>query len=110
MMKLEFVWKFRPDGHGADDYEKDDGEAYTLIARQNGQTLGRLNLNLPEGEIHVRWTEVKVEYRRQGIATALIREAQRRFPGRDLTTNGFTDDGEPWWDSLTDTEQVSTSP
>lgn len=90
-----------PDGHGADDYESDEGEAYTLRASVEGEEVGTLDYNLLDDRlVHVRWVEVSPELRRQGIAIALFEEALRLHPGCAFQTGGLTDDGDELWAAL----------
>jgi len=88
--------------HGADDYEKDDGRAYTLTAVRGGEEVSSLSVNVTGDAIHVRWVETLPAHRSRGIATSLVREAVRLWPGRAVGTNGTTDDGEAFWGRLVD--------
>lgn len=98
MTPLTFRLEPVPGGHGADDYEDDEGDAYTLRASGGIAAAGSLDFNLKAGPtIWIRWIEVPPELRRQGIARALLAEARRRFPGAEVDTGGFTDEGEAWW-------------
>lgn len=87
-------------GHGSDDYESDDGDAYTVEASVGGYKVGSLDINVTDDTVHVRWVEVEKEFQRRGVASRMIQEAMRLFPNRDLDTNGFTDSGERFWSSL----------
>lgn len=89
---LTFERVLVPDGHGADDYELDEGEAYTLRAVRDGQMVGDLDYNLTDTEAHVRWVYA-VELG-CGVGGALVRHLAQLHPDRDLTTNGYTDEGE----------------
>ncbi|MBA3842068.1 MAG: hypothetical protein H0X39_05525 [Actinobacteria bacterium] len=121
-----FLLDLKPDGHGAHDYELDEGEAYTLaIARpaEESQQLTALDraeidsqalrsanrsvlaltlLNVIEKEklIHVRWIETLPSRRRQGMAADLLAEALRRWPSYSIDANGLTEYGEPLWKAL----------
>jgi hypothetical protein len=74
-----------PQGHGADDYESDEGEAFTIR-----HPHGYLDYNLTDTSAHVRW----VESRKPGTGGALVRHLASLHPDRELTTGGFTDEGE----------------
>jgi ribosomal protein S18 acetylase RimI-like enzyme len=89
----------KPEGHGADNYESDEGDAYTLEAYVGSVPAGSLDVNIAD-TIHVRWIEVDPKFRRQGIGRALMAEIERRFPGLEIETGGFTDSGTSFWNSL----------
>jgi predicted GNAT family acetyltransferase len=89
-----FTRKLIADGHGADDYESDVGDAYTLTATSNGETVGTLDYNDTGEVVRIRWCEVAAAHRRQGIASALHHELVRLHPQSQMTTGGITDDGE----------------
>ena len=101
-MSLTFKLIRVPGGHGADDYESDEGLAYTLLARQDGVEVGKLDFNLQDRRrtIYVRWIEVPVATQRRGIGTALINEALRRYPNATIDTGGWTDEGSGFWTKL----------
>jgi ribosomal protein S18 acetylase RimI-like enzyme len=88
-----------PEGHGADDYEDDEGPAYTLEARQNGARVGALDFNLQDRRRRcwIRWIAVEPAQQRRGIARALIADLERRYPAASLDTGGFTEEGEAFW-------------
>lgn len=90
-----------PGGHGADDYEDDKGPAYTLRAWRD-EVVGELDINIKNrgALLWVRWIEVPEAWRRQGIARALLAEAQRLFPGADVDTGGVTEEGQDFWVSI----------
>lgn len=89
---LTFERVLVPDGHGADDYESDEGEAYTIRALRDGVMVGDLDYNLTDDEAHVRW--VYAIEPGHGVGGALVRHLEALHPDRELTTNGFTDEGE----------------
>lgn len=99
---LTFHLVEKPDGHGADDYEPDEGLAYTIEARLGDTYVGYLAINVldEDDELHVRWIQIEEPYRLRGFGKQLILEAARRWPNYQFTTNGFTDDGEPFWDRV----------
>lgn len=100
-MLLDFSQTHIPEGHGADDYESDEGDAYTLRASLEGGEVGALDYNLLDAEtVHVRWVEVRPTCRRQGVAIALFEEAARLHPGCVFETGGLTPDGEELWGAL----------
>ena len=90
-----------PGGHGADDYEDDLGRAYTLFVNADGREAGSLDFNIKAGPtLWVRWIEINEDMQRRGIATALMTEAERRFPKAVVDTGGFSDDGEEFWTAI----------
>lgn len=53
------------------------------------------NNNIDGGIIHQVF--VKEQYRRQGVATAMLEEARRRHPEKDIRHgNALTEDGKAW--------------
>ena len=87
---LQFELTVVPGGHGADDYEDDEGIAYALRASSGGNLCGEILFNLKEGPvIWVRWIEVFEGWRRRGVATALVVEAERRFPAAMVDTGAL---------------------
>jgi GNAT superfamily N-acetyltransferase len=83
-----------PGGHGADSYESDEGDAYSIHAQVGGQPVGRADVNVLPDHIHVRWVEVHPAHRRKGVAAGLLDHAEQMWPGRGMDTSGFTDEGE----------------
>ncbi len=92
-LNLTFTESYYPEGHGGDDYEPDEGLAYNFTAFVGKKEAGWLDINVTEDTIHIRWVETNQEFRRKGVASALIHRAQERFPNRDVDTNGTTEDG-----------------
>lgn len=80
-----------PDGHGADDYEKDEGLALRIRADDGSGPVGHVDLNVTEEGVHVRFLEVSAEHRRRGIGGALLDEVEARYGA--WSGNGFTDLG-----------------
>jgi GNAT superfamily N-acetyltransferase len=87
-------------GHGADDYEDDEGEAMTLSAfardeRGRENVVGSVDYNLIREEqvVHVRWVEIESAWRGRGFATALMRHLQQLYSEFAFTTGGYTDNG-----------------
>lgn len=100
-LRLRIERELVPDGHGADDYETDEGVAYTLRAVNDGRHVGELRYSLvDEALIWVRWIETDLSFQRRGVARALITEAQRLHPDADVDTGGLTDEGRELWAAL----------
>jgi GNAT superfamily N-acetyltransferase len=101
-MSLTFKLVRVPGGHGADDYEPDEGLAYTLLALEDSRQVGKFDFNLQDRRrtIWVRWIEVPIAAQRRGIGTALINEALRRYPSATIDTGGWTDEGSGFWTKL----------
>jgi GNAT superfamily N-acetyltransferase len=73
-------------GHGKD----------TLRAVRDGRVVGELKFNLTIGVslgLWIHWLEVAPGERRQGIASALLAEAKRRYPWAVVDTGGLTAEG-----------------
>ena len=101
-MSLTFKLVRVPGGHGSDDYESDEGPAYTLLALEDKVEVGKFDFNLQDRRrtIWVRCIEVPVSARRRGIGTALINETLRRYPDATIDTGGWTDEGAGFWTKL----------
>jgi GNAT superfamily N-acetyltransferase len=90
-----------PREHGGDDYEPETDYNYLLHALYGGQRIGELDVDAEPGKdsLHVRWVSVEPEFQRNGLGTLLIQEGQLRWPGREFETNGFTSEGEEFWET-----------
>lgn len=89
----QITWE-RVDGHGADDYESDAGQAWTAKAAVDGQHAAHLNINArDDGSVRIRWIETAEAYQRRGIGRLLLGALQTEFPDMAWETGGFTDEG-----------------
>jgi GNAT superfamily N-acetyltransferase len=95
-MCLEYL----PGGHGADDYETDEGDALILTLKCGEEVVGSASYSLDGGTLHLRWVETEEAYQQQGVATAILRALEDRYPQFAWTTNGFTPEGEALCQSL----------
>lgn len=59
----------------------------------NGNLVGYLSYSVYEDKPHIQIIEVSPEYRRQGIATKLLKSLQKDFPGVSIDTGWRTPDG-----------------
>jgi len=89
-------------GDAVDRYQYDE----VIAAKRDGKRVGAIALAhfkhpvyAPEGRVSVQHIEVLPAARRTGVATALFREAERRY-GKVKHTNQ-TDEGAAWVRSLT---------
>jgi hypothetical protein len=71
-----------------------DARTYRLSAYAHRQGLGWVNYRHYADRLEIDFIEVGWDHRRQGVATGLLDEFQRRRPGLPLTTGGFTEDGQ----------------
>ena len=99
-LRLLYSSEILPDGHGADDYEDDEGTAFVLRAFADAVQVGELRFNLKDhgSLIWVRWIETEPAWQRRGVASALLAEALRRYPEAAIATGGTTDEGQALWD------------
>jgi hypothetical protein len=67
---------------------------YRLSAYAHRQVLGWVKYQHHTDRLEIDFIEVGWDYRRQGVATGLLDELQRRRPGLPLTTGGFTEEGQ----------------
>lgn len=59
----------------------------------NGNIVGYLTYSIYEDKPHIQMIEVSSDYRRQGIATKLLKSLQKDFPGVSIDTGWRTPDG-----------------
>jgi hypothetical protein len=68
-----------------------------LVARDPGQSRDYLGSVWFVTNRHtVRIENIVAVEKRRGVATALLRELQARYPGRPITTNAGTKSGRAW--------------
>lgn len=95
--------------HGADSYDgPDDGgdyraEKHRLELREKGlkgRHLGTVEYFEPEGDapLRVHWLEADHQHQGQGVASHLMDELQRRYPGAPIDHGERTLKGQGWWD------------
>ncbi|ALN21713.1 MULTISPECIES: ADP-ribosyltransferase-containing protein [Ectopseudomonas] len=72
----------------------------TLEARVGGETVGRIDYSILDGRPSIQMIEVEDKFRRQGYATQLIQQLQRRHPESSIDFGMLTPDGAAWFDSL----------
>jgi hypothetical protein len=75
---------------------------YMLLAKDKKtmNPLGGIEYSEFQDEIHINYMEVKEEYKRMGIATALHRELQQINPDMKINWGMTTDEGESFKESL----------
>jgi GNAT superfamily N-acetyltransferase len=72
---------------------RDDGEAFEWP----GGLVAVLGYVLLPGRVWVRAVDVHPDFRRRGIATALLTDVRRRHPRRRPVHDGLTVEGTQWW-------------
>jgi GNAT superfamily N-acetyltransferase len=72
---------------------RDDGEVFEWP----GGLVATLWYVVLPGRLWIRAIDVHPDYRRRGIATALLRDVRRRHPRRRPVHDGLTVQGTPWW-------------
>ena len=65
----------------------------TMSAKVDGEVVGTVEYGEHEGKPNVKMIEVKPEYRRQGIATKLLQELQKKYPDQEIDFGMSTEDG-----------------
>ena len=65
----------------------------TMSAKVDEKVAGTLEYGEYEGKPNVKMIEVKPEYRRQGIATKLLQELQKKYPDQEIDFGMSTEDG-----------------
>lgn len=78
------------------------GETYfTMSYTQDGETVGTLEYGEYDGQPNVKMIEVDPEHRRQGIATKLMQELQKKYPEAEIDFGMSTPDGTKLLDAIT---------
>ena len=78
------------------------GETYfTMTYTKDGETVGYLEYGEYDGQPNVKMIEVEPEYRRQGIATKLMQELQKKYPDAEIDFGMSTPDGTKFLDAVT---------
>lgn len=83
----ELTFKFEVDDHHSGQTD------VTLSALMGGQRVGKINFAVFQNEPSIQMVAVDPEYRRQGIATAMIKKLQKEFPDTEINWGSMTDDG-----------------
>ena len=68
--------------------------------KETGNPLGGIEYSEFQDEIYINYMEIKEEYKRMGIATALYKELQRLNPNMKINWGITTDEGESFKKSL----------
>ena len=72
-----------------------------MTAYMGEKPVGSLQYSLYENIPHISYIEVLPEYRRQGIASRLVRNLQSQYPETEIEWGILTDDGKAFYDALT---------
>ena len=77
------------------------GQLDMAMTAYMGETpVGSLQYSLYENIPHISYVEVLPEYRRQCIATRLLRNLQEQYPETEIEWGMLTDDGKAFYDAL----------
>ena len=78
------------------------GQLDMVMTAYMGETpVGSMKYSLYENAPSISMIEVLPEYRRQGIATRLLRNLQSQYPNTEIAWGMLTDDGKALYDALT---------
>ena len=79
-----------------------DGENfYTMSYIQDGKEVGTIEYGEYNGKPNIKMIEVKPEYRRQGIATKLLQNLQKKYPDKSIDFGYSTEDGTKLLNNIT---------
>lgn len=97
----EFKTEMRDFHHGQSDQ--------TLVATRNGNSVGKIDYSVFEGVPSIQMIEVSEEFRRQGIATEMLKKLQSEFPDVEIDWGSLTEDGAKLYKStkFVDVDQTS---
>lgn len=78
------------------------GETYfTMSYSKNDKVVGKIEYGEYDGKPNVKMIEVLPEYRRQGIATKLFQELQKKYPNTEIDFGMSTPDGTKLLEAIT---------
>lgn len=63
------------------------------LVSPEGQRLGRVDYSVYDGQPAIQMIEVAPEFRRQGVATELLRNLQREYPDQEIDWGSLTSEG-----------------
>ena len=69
----------------------------------DGKVVGKLEYSIYDDEPYIQMTTVLPEYKRQGIATELLKSLDKDFPNTPIHIGYTTDEGTPFYDRITRT-------
>ena len=78
---------------------------YTIMLMQavRGElTVGTIRYSIFEGRPHISMIEVLEDYRRQGIATQMLRYLQGQYPNEEIVWGYLTEDGSALYQAVVD--------
>lgn len=91
-MEIEIRIEHRDHHHGQDDF--------ILLAARDGLCVGSIEFTLYQGDVSVSMIEVKPEFRRNGIATAMIVHLQQLYPSVPIDFGFASEEGAVFLSSL----------
>ena len=65
-------------------------------------TVGTIRYSIFEGRPHISMIEVLEDYRRQGIATQMLRYLQGQYPNEEIVWGYLTEDGSALYQAVVD--------
>ena len=79
------------------------GQIDMLMQAVRGElTVGTIRYSIFEGRPHISMIEVLEDYRRQGIATQMLRYLQGQYPNEEIVWGYLTEDGSPLYQAVVD--------
>ena len=67
------------------------------LATVDGNEVGYLDYQSGGGEVGIGMVETEPEWRRRGVASALLGRLRREFPGKEIDPGMTTPEGSAWW-------------
>ena len=65
----------------------------TLHAMANGKSIGYIDYRVYHDEVNIQYITVRKEWRRQGVARALMKELEREYGYENIETGMATEEG-----------------
>ena len=79
------------------------GQIDMLMQAVRGElTVGTIRYSIFEGRPHISMIEVLEDYRRQGIATQMLRYLQGQYPNEEIVWGYLTEDGSALYQAVVD--------
>jgi len=78
-----------------DVYDYHGGETYGSVYADKGvQRIGHLDYGEFGGKVHIKMVETHPDFRRQGVASAMLDKLKSEYPGSRIKWGGTTQEGE----------------
>jgi hypothetical protein len=77
---------------------------YKELTDDAGKPIAAADINIIDGEVSIRDIVTRGDMKRKGLATALVEEIQKEYPGHTVTLTNMTDDGSKFFGNAFDVD------